>query len=277
MASRLSGKHRAFGLGIFALGFVFSGHACAAELSAHPITIAVRHGDCSAAVNLLNPNAMLNDKETAFLGGRMLDEGICVELNKVAAAHFFSRGANLGDPISMREYGAKVGEGEGSEQSYQRAGEICRSAGLDPQNRMSPYSLGYVCTVLSVAGRNLRMSLPTGAFVAKGAEALIEFNPATAKLTIRETPRVGRAEASTGSRVGPPLVDADNAIATAWQNAASQVPKPVMARLDDISIPLNVDLDMTLEKGLDAPRRTNADHSFRPFLEGDVLPTSGRH
>ena len=95
--------------------------AFADPLSNHPLALAIRNGNCVAAVKFLNPDATLNDKDTAFMGGRMLSEGICVEQNPIGAAHFFAHAADLGDRESKLELSTSVGQGEGSEQSYERA------------------------------------------------------------------------------------------------------------------------------------------------------------
>jgi len=52
-----------------------------------------------------------------------------------AATHFFAKAAELGDRNGTLDFAAKVGLGQGVEQDYQRAGELCRAAGVDPKNR----------------------------------------------------------------------------------------------------------------------------------------------
>jgi len=152
--------------GTLALCAALSLPAQAESLANHPVAVAVRNGDCKAAARLLNPVANENDKSTAFLGGRMLSEGICLEANPVGAAHFYAHAAELGDERSKLEYATALGLGEGADQSYEHAGEVCRSAGIDTQNKLSAYDLGYACTVLGVAGKILRTTLPPGAFMA---------------------------------------------------------------------------------------------------------------
>jgi hypothetical protein len=257
-------------LAVVALGAGLTAHSSASPLSAHPIAVAVRHGDCGAAVDLVNQGAALNDTQAAYLVGRMLDEGICVKQDIEAAGRFFAHASELGDRNSSLEYAAKVGMGEGIEQSYDRAGEICRSAGLDPQAHLSAYALGYACTVRGVAGRLLRERLPARAFRPNSGDLLVDFNPANAEMSIRAIPRVEREDAATGSNVRRPLVDAPHAIGEAWQNAVSVVPRPDSTRLANQAIELPLDVDMTLEAGRDAPRRNDLDHNF--LLRGDVVP-----
>jgi hypothetical protein len=123
----------------------------------------------------------------------MLDEGICVQHDVVAAAHYFARGASLGDRGAALDYATKVGLGEGTDQGYARAGQICRDAGVDAQARVTTYALGYACTLRGVASRMLRERLPLGAFRQNTGALLVEFNPASAAMSIRHASgRVGR-------------------------------------------------------------------------------------
>jgi hypothetical protein len=261
-------RRRMSALAAVALSAALTAHASASPLAAHPIALAVRHGDCDAAVDLVNHGAASNDSRAAYLVGRMLDEGICVKQDLDAAARFFARGSELGDRSSSLEYAAKVGLGEGIEQSYDRAGEICRSAGLDPQAHMSAYALGYACTVRGVAGRLLRERLPARAFRPNSGDLLVDFNPATAEMSIGAVPRVEREEVSVESRVRRPLVDAPKAIGEAWQNAVSLVPKPDPARLVSQSVELPLDVDMTLEAGHEVERQGG----HKTLLQGDIVP-----
>src|SRR5215469_3112146 len=110
----------------------------------------IARGHCSAAVKVANANFESGDAQLALLVGRMLNEGICTQRDRTAALGYFARANALGARGAALDYGAKIGLGEGAEQSYERAGEICRSAELDPQRRLSRYSLGYACTVAAV-------------------------------------------------------------------------------------------------------------------------------
>ena len=108
----------------------------------------------------------------------MLDEGICVKTNPVAAAHFYERAAGLGDKAAALDYArpksvwalAALG-------IYERAGDLCHDAGLNPEGKLSRYSLGYVCTVRAVAGKLLRTSLPRGAFLGDPPNRAGRFHP----------------------------------------------------------------------------------------------------
>ena len=256
------------------LGVGLTSLASGTALSSHPVVVAIRRGDCAAAVKLLNPDVTLNDDQTAFLTGRMLDEGICVQKNPAAAAHFFARATDLGDKNAELDYGAKVGLGDGTKQSYERAGDLCRDAGLDPEARLSRYSLGYACTVRSVAGELLRETLPKGAFYGATAAVLVEFSPASAEMRIRSTPHVRLGDAATGSNMRMPLVNAQWEIEKAWRNAVAAVPKPDAAQLDNQAVQLSLDVDMTLEVGSEASR--NSAQPFRSLAPGDVMP-GGEH
>ena len=57
----------------------------------------------------------------------MIDEGLCVEASPDVAVKFFERASALGDLQGSLEYAATVGMGRGAEQSYERAGQICRA------------------------------------------------------------------------------------------------------------------------------------------------------
>jgi hypothetical protein len=242
-------------LAVIALGAGLTTSASAAPLSAHPAAIAVKKGDCDAAIDQVKRGVASNDIQATFLGGRMLDEGICVQEDHAAAARFFELGARLGDQDASLEYAAKVGLGEGSEQSYQRAGEICRTAGFDPQARLSPYSLGYACTVGSVAGKILRVTLPAGSFRPGSGATLVEFSPASAEMHIRSTPQVAReSDAATGSNLGHHRVNAQRAIEDAWRKALDAVPKPDAARLEAQAIEVRLDIETALEAGQVADR-----------------------
>src|ERR1700689_3193969 len=72
--------------------------AGAAGVASDSIVTAVRRGDCSKAVQELNSEVNANQSQTAlFVGGRMLDEGICMQRDPLTAAKFFERSAELGD------------------------------------------------------------------------------------------------------------------------------------------------------------------------------------
>src|SRR5277367_5642521 len=84
--------------------------AVAAGLASDPIVMAVRHGDCSKAVQELNSEVNANQSRTAlFVGGRMLDEGICMQRDPLTATKFFERSAELGDANAALDYAAKIG------------------------------------------------------------------------------------------------------------------------------------------------------------------------
>ena len=239
-------------------------------LETHPLVAAVRRGDCISAVKLINPNVALNDAQTAFLAGRMLEEQICVDKDPEAATAFFAQAARLGDSKAMLELGTQIGLGEGRQQSYVEAGKNCRSAGVDLSSHLSLYSLGYACTLQGVAGRLLRTSLPKDAFKVGTEPLLIEFMPASASIRIRSSPDVRRGTAPTGSLFGARLVDASHAIGNAWQAAEAMVPKPDADRLDSESINLAVDVDGTLEESAKRSQPGERGPQAR-LLPGDVI------
>jgi hypothetical protein len=252
---KILGRRSTAGLVVTAFGSLFAAIAMAAFLPSNSIVIAVRRGDCAAAVRLINPDVRSNDAETAFLAGRLLDEGVCVHQDPVAAAHYFARAAELGNRDAALDFAAKVGLGEGTDQDYQRAGELCRAAGIDPQSRFSNYSLGYACTLRGIAGKLLRKALPPGAFKPMaGAVVGLEFMPASGQIRVLRTPHVGTADAQTGTLVSHPLIDAPQEINRAWRGALAAAPSPATARLD------NQPLELSLG-GIDISHR-NKQHNF---------------
>jgi hypothetical protein len=154
-----------------------------------------------------------------------------------------------------------LGIGEGAEQSDERAGEICRAAGVDPQRRLSRYSLGYACTAASVAAEQLRTSLPRGAFQ-PGGVVLIELTPAGAQLRILATAPVALSDAATGSNVRRPVIDAQREVTRALRDALTAVPRADPALLDKLPVEVPLDVDMTLETAA----------AGRPGSPGALLP-----
>jgi hypothetical protein len=174
----------------------------------------------------------------------------------------------------MLDFAAKVGLGEGTEQDYQRAGKLCRDAGIDPQSRFSDYSLGYACTLRGVAGKLLRKTLPEGAFKPMaGAAVEVEFTPASGKVRVLSTPHVGKAEARTGSFVPQPLISAPQEIDKAWRGASAAAPTPDTARLDNQPLELTLDVDMTLASQRQDGQARNQ-QPFQVLFKGDIHGTT---
>jgi hypothetical protein len=255
---------------LVAFAAALSAPAAATTLASHPVVLAVHHGDCVGAIKLVNLELSSIDDQTAFLAGRMLDEGVCVQKDRNSATQFFARAADLGDRPATIDYAAKIGLGEGVEQSYERAGILCRTGGLDPQAKLPTYELGYVCTVSALAGELLRVSLPKGAFRANTGALVVAFTPANGSMTIKSTPQVGVADSSTGSNLRSALINAPQEINKAWRDAVAAAPKPDPAHLDDETIVLPIDVDMTLEIGREALNRVDS-RNFGTLMRGDVM------
>jgi len=234
------------------------------------MVIAIHHGDCVGAVKLVDPEISANDGQTAFLAGRMLDEGVCVQKDPVTATLYFARAADVGNKPATIDYGAKIGLGEGTDQSYERAGIVCRTGGLDPDAKVPTYALGYACTVGAVAGERLRESLPKGAFRSNAGTLVVAFSPASGAMSIKSTPQVGVAQTSTGSNLRSPLIDAPQEINKAWREAVTAAPKPDPAHLDDETILLPIDVDMTLELGREVLNRLDS-RNFGTLMRGDFV------
>jgi hypothetical protein len=272
------GKHLVSRLTAFVMGAALAQVAGAAFPPTNSIVVAVRRGDCLAAVRLLNPEVRSNDMQTAFLAGRLLDEGICVQQDPAAAAHYFAHAAQLGDKDAALDFAAKVGLGEGTDQDYERAGELCRAAGFDPEHRVSSYSLGYACTLRGASGKLLRQSLPAGAFQPMpGAAILVQFMPATEQMRVLKTPHVGSQEAAIGAWISRPLINATVETEKAWQSALAMVPRPDGARLGSEPVELPLDVDLTLELPLQKSK-TQERQSFQPRLfQSDIHGTTVAH
>jgi hypothetical protein len=231
---------------------------------------AFHHGDCSKAIKAVNDLIHGQNAEVDFIAGRMADEGVCIDQDSDAATAYYKASLELGNRAAGLEYGAKVGMGEGTEQSYERAGELCRTAGLDAAGQLSAYSLGYVCTVRTVAGKMMRESFPKGAIVRGGGAALVSFTASSGALVIRSLPRVGTADAQVGSNIQQPMIAPREEIKKAWLKAMTTVPKPDMTRLDSKAVDLPIDLEMTIEMGRDSTAVPQG-----RLLGGDVVPING--
>ncbi len=244
--------------------------ATEASLSQSAVALAVKHGECADAVKLLKHDIEMNDSQSVFIGGRMLDEGLCVAKNAEVATKFFAQAANMGDQAARLDYAAKIGLGEGIAQDYASAGSQCRTAGIDPQKHLSDYALGFVCTVRGLTSRLLRASLPADAFqTTAGARARLEFNPATGQLFVRASTRVTAGESTTATRIGPPIVNIQQEVQNAWNKALRKALKPDAARLEDQLVEVILDLDMTLEQATNAVHRQTSE-DIRPLATWDT-------
>ena len=235
-----------------------------------PIIAAVRHNDCEGAVKLIKPEVEANDSNTTFLAGRMLSEGVCVKKDPAAATPYFARAADLGNHNAEFDYAAKVGLGEGTGQDYERAGILCREAGIDPKSQLQTYALGYACTLGTVTAQTLRETLPRGAFQANSGALVVAFKPGSAQLRIRSTPRVSMAAAQTGSNLRSPMIDAKKEVEDAWRKAVAAAPKPDPAHLDDEAIELTLDVDMTLEGGQQPGARSGSQSIGTIMMGGEM-------
>ena len=223
-----------------------------------PVITAIQRGDCDRAVKVANDGVASDDGGMAFLVGRMVNEGICTPRRPEAAAPFFELALTLGVTDSTIDWATKIGLGNGVQQSYERAGEVCRTGGVDPQARMSRYALGYACTLGGVSAEQLRTTLPRGAL--EPGAAWVAFTPSTGALEIRKVPRTLIAEADTGTRVHRPPVDVTREIHRAWTQAMARVPRPDATILDPLTVEVPIDLDATLEAA-----------AARVRVKGDVL------
>jgi len=255
--------------GVLVLATGLTSTAAAVPLSVNPIVVAVHRGDCNEAVKLVKQQVASNNALSTFLAGRMLNEGICVQKDRLAAADLLARAADLGDRSAALDYAAMVGLGEVGQQSYERSGTLCRAAGIDPGAHLSPYSLGYACTVRALASEMLRMTLPKGAFHPNSGALLVAFSPASAHLQVRSSPQVGIGDAPTGSNMRAPLIDPAQEVEKAWRAAAAAVPAPEASRLEEQTVELALDVDMTLEVGHD-PATDKSRIPYGTLLQGEL-------
>ncbi len=243
-------------------------------LSQNAVAMAVAHGNCTDAVKQAKQDVEANQPQSIFIAGRMLDEGLCVEKNSAAAAKFFAHAGELGEQAAQLDYVAKVGLGEGATQDYADAGKRCRSAGLDAQNHVSDYALGYVCTLRGLTGRMLRETLPADAFqTTSGARARVEFNPSSGQLFVRASSKLTTSEPTVGSRIGVPLVNIQQVVEKTWQKAQEKATKPDATRVENQLVEVVLDLDLTLEQSSNARQRKVAD-DIRPLESWDTIHSS---
>ena len=265
-----SGNYLVVALAVYALGAPRGALAIDAPLSQNPAAMAVGRGECADALALVKRDIELNDAQSVFIAGRMIDEGLCMKRNSTLATTFFGHAARLGDAGAQLEYGAKIGLGEGVAQDYAGAGSQCRAAGLDPQKQLSDYALGYVCTVRALASRLLRETLPSNTFVkAAGARARLEFNPAAGQMSVKASSPIAEGEPSVASRIALPLVNIRKEVEKAWRKAVDQAAKPDAARLENQPVEVLLDLDLTMEQSSNAARR-QVSEDIRPIQNWDV-------
>jgi len=235
------------------------------------IVAAVMRGDCKVAVDSVNRGVDIGDGQAIFWGARMLDEGVCVPIDHAAAAKYYARAAELGDRNAVLETAALTGLGQGVGQSYERAGEICRQGGIDPQERYSLYELGYACTLRAVAGRQVRQNLPPRSLRLPADAAQIAFHASSAELEILSLPSAAlAAEPATGSHMRDRRSDLRQAITEAWTTAMHHVPGPDAARLDAQPIELPVDVDTSLEAGPQGNERGGVADFHQRLTPGDL-------
>jgi len=268
------GKYLVLALSVYALGAPRGALAIDTPLSQNPAAMAISHGECANALDLVKRDIGSNNSQSVFIAGRMLDEGLCVKKDSVVATTFYARAAAMGDSSAQLDYAAKIGLGEGAAQDYANAGSQCRAAGLDPQKQLSDYALGYVCTVRAVTSRMLRESLPANTFQkTAGARARLEFNPVAGKMTVRASTPVTEGEPGVGSRIALPLVNIQKEVQKAWVKAVEKAAKPDAAQLQDQVVEVVLDLDLTMEQSANQARRQAASEDIRTLQTWDTIHT----
>jgi hypothetical protein len=149
-----------------------------------------------------------------------------------------------------------VGLGHGGGQDYERAGVICRGAGLDPQGRVPNYTLGYACTLAGLSGRTMRMMLTESVFQHSTAPLVVDVSPPRRDVTIVSAPPVAKeAESATGSHVRRPVINLQQKLEEAWRAAIKTAPQPDPSRLQEGAVRLSIDVDMALETAMPSERR----------------------
>jgi len=251
----------------------------AARAATNPVIEALLKGDCNAAVQSANEASGQLDPIALFVAGRMADEGLCVEQDTTMAARYFARAALLGHVEARYEQAAAIGMGEQGDQSYEKAGEVCRTAGADPDKKLSDYALGYSCTLRALAGRSLRLALPTDALPRPTPPAKIEIRPDSRRISVVSLPPVNReSEAATGSRIRKPKVNLEEMIEDSWKSAVATAPQPDRSLLVGQAVQLPIDVDTTFEAGAGRLKMSelNEDHPTRRLLSGDVQNVGGK-
>jgi len=231
------------------LAVLFSAGVSASPQGPHAQTAleALRRSDCQVAVENLNKGIAAREADAFFWAGRFLDAGACVGIDKPQAAEMFDVAVQLGNERARIELGGKHGLGIGFPQSYEMAGEVFRSAGLDPQKRSSRYSLGYAGTLRAAAAEQLFARIP-GDLIHAGfsGEIYVDFQSASGKVNVRLGPQFAmRTDARTGSNLRRSRVEILNVVEDAWADAMKVVPKPDAAKLDNelITIPIRIEAE----------------------------------
>jgi len=208
---------------------------------------ALRRSDCQVAVDSLNKGITAKEADAFFWAGRFLDTGACVGIDKPQAAAMFNAAVILGNERARVELGGKIGLGVGFAQSYEEAGEVFRSAGIDAQKRSNLYSLGYAGTLRAAAADDVFARLPNDLVQAGfSGEIFVDFQPASGKINVRLGPQFAmRVDARTGSNIRRSRVEILNVVEDAWSEAMKVVPKPDASRLDNeiVTIPITIDTE----------------------------------
>lgn len=208
---------------------------------------ALRRSDCQVAIDNLNKGISAKEADAFFWAGRFLDTGACVGLDKPQAAEMFNAAVLLGNERARIELGGKHGLGVGFEQSYEKAGEIFRSAGIDTPKRSNLYSVGYAGTLRAAAADQMFARLP-GDLIQAGfsGDIFVDFQPASGRINVRLGPQFAmRVDSKTGSNLRRSRTEIQNVVEEAWADAMKTVPKPDASRLDNevVTIPIRIDAE----------------------------------
>lgn len=238
------------GKALLLAGLLVSGTCIAAQGPyAQAALEALRRSDCQVAIDNLNKGITAKEADAFFWAGRFLDTGACVGRDKPQAAEMFNAAVILGNERARIELGGKIGLGVGFPQSYEKAGEIFRSAGIDGQKRSNLYSLGYAGTLRAAAADDMFARLPSDLVQAGfSGEIFVDFQPASGKINVRLGPQFAmRVDSRTGSNLRRSRVEVLDVVEEAWSDAMKVVPKPDAGRLDNevVTIPITIDAEST--------------------------------
>lgn len=203
-----------------------------AQESSHGMAIraAIEKRDCAAIVDAVNAGMAVKDLDTQFHAASLFDGLGCVDVDKKRATTLYEAAAKAGHAGAQEKLGIKHGLGEGVTQDYLLAGGLFRKANpqaLKTAPAEADYSIGYTMTLAHLTRERWQPSADdvdqSGISV-----AVMQFNPATGKLTVEFERRP-----LFSSHSGTPAARRAmwGSLTDAWESAQKSATAPDKARL----------------------------------------------
>lgn len=220
-----------------------------AQESSHGAAIraAIEKRDCVAIVDAVNAGMAVRDPDTQFHAARLFDGLGCVDVDKKRALSLYEAAAKAGHAGAAEKLGVKHGLGEGVPQDYLLAGGLFRKA--NPQALKSvaeaDYSVGYTMTLAHLTRERWR---PSADDVEQSgiSAAVMQFNPATGKLTVEFERRP-----LFSSHSGTPAARRTmwGSLTDAWESAQKSAPAPDKARLTATVLEARIEVEAPASDG----------------------------